>query len=99
MSLPIVVRAEAEAELREAYAWYEERRPGLGDEFLRAVDVCMVSIQRAPKSHPVIHRGMRRALLRRFPYGVFYFIGGDAIFVIAVFHLSRCAERWMERAP
>ena len=98
MTRRLVVRPEAEAELREAYAWYEERRPGLGDEFLLCIDACLDSIERHPGLHPVIHRGVRRALLRRFPYGVFYVMAENTISVAAVFHLSRDPERWIQRS-
>lgn len=66
MSRRLIIRPEAEADLREAYAWYEEQRPGLGDEFLRAVDDCLAAIRRYPMMHPLVHREARRALARRF---------------------------------
>ena len=99
MSPGIVIRPAAEAELAEAYAWYEQQRPGLGDGFLLRVDACVSGIQRNPLLHPIVHRDVRRAFLRRFPYGVFYVPGEDRITVLAILHLSRDPTRWMDRSP
>lgn len=97
MTLPVVIRPEAEADLAEAFAWYEERRPGLGDRFLLSVDAALSGIQRYPESSPAVHRPIRRLLLRRFPYGVFYTVEESAIVVLAVFHCGRDPRRWRER--
>ena len=68
----IVVRPAAAADIEDAFVWYEQRRSGLGLEFLKTVDEALAAIQRGPQLHPVIHRNTRRALLRRFPYGLYY---------------------------
>ena len=59
--------AEAELDLDEAHAWYLEQRPGLGGQFLRAVDASIGAILRHPEAYQLVDRKMRRALLRRFP--------------------------------
>jgi plasmid stabilization system protein ParE len=97
MSLLIRIRPEAEADLSEAYGWYEDQRTGLGDEFLLCVDACLLGIQRHPESSPVVHREVRRALLKRFPYGVFYLLGEGGISVVGVFHQSRDPRKWTAR--
>lgn len=71
MSLRIVLRPEAEAELHEAAAWYEERGKGLGGEFIRAVEATFAGMQRNPLSYPLVFGVARRALTRRFPYSVY----------------------------
>jgi hypothetical protein len=65
MTLRLVVRAAAEADIAGAALWYEQRSPGLGSEFLRAVDVTLAEIVRRPERFPVVYRDSRRALLRR----------------------------------
>ncbi len=72
MSAKLVLRPEAEAELAAAYAWYESRLLGLGDAFLACVEGAFEQARAAPRSWPVIHGSVRRILVRRFPYGVFY---------------------------
>jgi toxin ParE1/3/4 len=72
MSNAILVRPEAEADISEAFRWYEDRSQELGFEFRRVLDVCVLSVQRNPFAFPAVHGEVRRALLRRFPYGIFY---------------------------
>ena len=97
MSLDLVLRPEAEAEMAEAFAWYEGRLPGLGADFLVAADAVFRNIQRNPLQYPEIHRGVRRALLRRFPYQVLFIVGDRCVAVLAVFHAKRNPRRWQER--
>jgi toxin ParE1/3/4 len=66
---------EAEADLAEVHAWYQQRRHGLGDEFLRSVDAALAAIQRPPEAYRVVHRDIRRTLLRRFSHAMFYQAG------------------------
>lgn len=97
MSPPVTIRPEAEADLADAFGWYEGCREGLGSEFLLSVEAALDSIQRFPQSYPVVHKQIRRALLRRFPYGVFYLAEDQAIVVLAAFHASHDPVRWQER--
>jgi plasmid stabilization system protein ParE len=98
MKFSLTVLPEAEQDISEAYRWYEERSPGLGSEFLRAMDVCLASIERNPVLHQTIDELMRRALVRRFPYAIYYFTEGDRIAVLACFHVRRDSKRVSERA-
>ncbi len=89
MKLPIVFRPAARQDLLGVCAWYEQRRPGLGDHFEAAVERTLDMISGAPASFPTVHRDVRRALVRPFPYGVFYRIRGEAVHVLAVMHGRR----------
>jgi hypothetical protein len=72
MSRRLIVRPEAELELRAAFNWYEDCTSGLGSDFLLCVDAVFHAIQRAPQQYPRVHSVVRRALIRRFPYEVFF---------------------------
>lgn len=98
MSPELIIRPEAEAEMREAFDWYEERVPGLGSDFLLNLDAAFRSILRAPQHYPVVHRNIRRALIRRFPYQIFFVEAPHRIVVLAVFHAKRSPKRWKGRA-
>lgn len=98
MKKPLIVRPEAEADLAEAYEWYEQQVRGLGAEFLLCVDAVMASIERNAQLYPVVHKGVvRRALTRRFPYGVFFVEGERIISVIGVVHTKRNPRVWQGR--
>lgn len=97
MTRELIVRPEAEAELSEAFDWYEERVSGLGSDFLLNVDAAFHSILRNPHLFPVVHNNLRRVLIRRFPYQIFFVLEDKRIVVLAVFHARRNPRRWMRR--
>lgn len=98
MSLPVVFRLEAEAEFEEAQAWYEDRLRGLGQEFVTRVQATIDVIRRNPGQFPRIDGEVRRALVRRFPYAIFYLADPESVVIIAVFHTSRDPAIWRLRA-
>lgn len=98
MRKPVIVRAEAEADLTQAYQWYEQQVRDLGGEFLLRVDAVMAAIERNPQLYPVVYKGViRRALMRRFPYGVFFIEGERSVSIIAVAHAKRNPRVWQGR--
>ncbi|MFP4181862.1 type II toxin-antitoxin system RelE/ParE family toxin [Thiohalospira sp.] len=97
MSLPVRVRREAEVDLREAGAWYEAQRPSLGQAFLDEVQTAFEQIGEEPFRYPVLHRDTRRALIHRFPFGIFFRVTEEAIVIIAVLHASRDPRHWQAR--
>ena len=94
-SLRILPKAVGDA--TEAYLWYEERRPGLGEEFLECVDECVNRIRGNPELFEVVHEDYRRALVRRFPYVVFYEYVANSVTVFAVFHTALDPQKWRKR--
>jgi toxin ParE1/3/4 len=98
VTVRLVVRPAAEADILAAALWYQSRAPGLGGEFLRAIDVAFDEIERTPGRFPMIQMQCRRALVRRFPYGVYFVHAGDVVSVVACMHASRDPQRWQERA-
>ena len=93
----LVVRPAAAADLEEVFLWYEGQRPGLGDQFLDAVEQVFRAVLENPRRYRVVHRDTRRAHVRRFPYSVFYRITGDDVVVVACFHGSRDPRQWEGR--
>lgn len=88
---------EAETDLEEAFGWYQEQVPGLGHEFLAAVEKQLEQIVANPRQYQTRHRGVRRAIMKRFPYAVFYTVEDPAVVVLAVEHQSRDPEHWKRR--
>jgi plasmid stabilization system protein ParE len=97
VSARLVVRSAAEADFADAALWYEARAEGLGADFLRAVDVALAEIGRQPDRSPRVHRECRKALLRRFPYAVYFVTGADLTSVIACMHVRRDPGTWQRR--
>lgn len=89
--------SEAEDELAEAVLWYQNRRKGLGTEFLKEAERVFQTIEENPRQYQVVHLDIRRANLRRFPYSVYYVIHQDTVGILAVHHNSRDPLRWKWR--
>ena len=93
----IVVRPAAAADIDEAFLWYEGQHPGLGHEFLAAAQTLIDAVAQYPLRYPVARRNTRRALLRRFPYAIYFRIYDEAIVVVACMHGRRNPRRWQAR--
>jgi plasmid stabilization system protein ParE len=89
VSVEVVLTEVAREEIREARRWYSRIDPGLGRDFARSVRASLDRISDFPESHPVVVRGVRKALVRRFPYLILYRIQGRRALVVACFHAHR----------
>ena len=94
---PILVRPAAAADIEDVFAWYQAQRFGLGEEFREALRSTLNLVAENPQLYQVIYRGTRRALLKRFPYGVFFREYPQVIIVIACMHGRRNPKRWRSR--
>jgi len=97
MTRRVILRERAQNDLRSAFEWYESQRRGLGEAFLAAVGERLESIAAFPNANPVIWREMRRAIVSRFPYLVFYIPKAERIDVLAVLHHARNSADWPSR--
>ncbi|MCG6133899.1 MAG: type II toxin-antitoxin system RelE/ParE family toxin [Nostoc sp. LLA-1] len=97
MTYKILITPEAELDLEDAYNWYEQQMMGLGSEFIRVVDASFSTIQRNPFAYPIIYEKVRRKLIRKFPYGLFYIIIDERISIIGSFHVKRDPQQWERR--
>jgi plasmid stabilization system protein ParE len=97
MSRRFIVRRQAESDIAAAARWYEEQRPGLSLRFRSAIDEVFSTIERDPERFAPIYRDLRRALLRRFPYGILYVVRSQTTVVVGVLHTSRNPKLWRTR--
>lgn len=84
---------EVETDVQNGRPWYEEKSPGLGEEFLRVFYACSQELTRNPTIHQEVHREFRRCLLRRFPYAIYFRIKDDRVIVFGLFHCARDPRR------
>ena len=94
----LVVEPEAEAEIDEASRWYDSNSSGLGADFLRAVDAVLAAIQDNPLQYQTVYGAIRRARLRRYPYGLMYVVSDRNVVVVACMHGRRSPKVWQERS-
>lgn len=100
MNRRLIVRPEAEADITDAALWYDNREPGLGLELIAEVRSAIARVLRSPESFTCVRRNppVRRVLVRRFPYRVFFIVRPDAIIAFAVLHAARQDRVWKHRA-
>ena len=91
------VRPEAELDALEAASWYDGERNGLGLEFLTELRATFARIEEGPQHYPLVFHEFRRAILRRFPFGVFFIAEADVATVLAITHLHRHPDVWQKR--
>lgn len=96
------VHSEAETELQHALQWYEQRRNGLGKEFLDEFRLCTRRISLNPlafAAHPMYagNAEIRRCVLSRFPYEIVFAVLGEFVMVLAVAHSHRWPLYWQAR--
>jgi plasmid stabilization system protein ParE len=94
----LILRQAAEQDLEDACRWCEKRQPGLGRRLLECVDETLPKLQQRPEFGLTVYKQLRRANVRRFPYGVFYQVLNDRIIVVAILHGRRAPRRWKSRA-
>lgn len=99
MSKRVVIEPEAEADIAQAYRWYENHRLGLGDDFLLCLEAALSVIAARPRSFLEIRKSVRRILIKRFPYQIIFVDRTDKILVIGVFHSSRNPKLSARRRP
>ena len=97
MTPRLLLEPEAEAEFLEAQRWYAERSPTIADAFRMAVARTLEAVESAPQSFPFAIRDIQKALVRRFPYVVYYVRLPEVTTVIAIIHGRRDPGRWQKR--
>ena len=93
----IIFTQAAREELIEAQDWYKGEAAGLGRRFRQAIDALIDRMSDNPRQFPIVFKNVHRALVRRFPYSLFFVVEDDALIVIACFHASRDPSHWQGR--
>jgi len=88
---------EAESDVAEAFDYYEAQLSGLGVELVATLERQLELVTENPLQYEVRYRSIRRAVLRRFPYAVFYLFEDESVVVLAVEHQARDPEHWKQR--
>jgi toxin ParE1/3/4 len=94
MTWRLFVRQRARLDIAEAIDWYDERSPGRGEHFLRALDEALQKLQENPLQYQLVRGELRRSLLRPYPYNLVYAVEDDEIIVLRCLHARRDPRRW-----
>jgi len=88
---------DVEADIKGAYWWYEEKDFGLGDEFLRCLEQAFSRISNNPEHFPQRFDDVRRILVRRFPYAVYFYHDESHVYIARVFHAAQNPDKLIEK--
>lgn len=97
MTLRVAFRRAAIREFEDAAVWYDEQRPGLGEEFIVEIEEAVSRAAATPKRYPIVFGDLRRTVARRFPYSVYFRVRTNSMVVLAVFHGRRNPAIWQRR--
>ena len=97
MSYTVRLRVEAEQDITAAAFWYEQQQSGLGQEFLDEFMAVRLRLAESPLMYPIVHKSTHRAIMNRFPFGVYFRVDGAVVVIVAVMHGSRNPHRWHAR--
>lgn len=94
MTLPVVFRRRFRHDLAAGYDWYEAQQAGLGEAFLSAVLTSVQSIEPYAHLFAAVHGDVRRAMVPRFPFAIFYLLEPGRIVVLRMLHTARNPKLW-----
>ena len=88
---------EADAELAEARVWYALQRAGLDISLIQRIDETLSRITDSPNAFPIVYRQLRRAIVKQFPFAIFFEVTADEIVIFGVFHSRRNPKKLTSR--
>lgn len=97
MDYYLLIRPEAKADLLDTFHWYQSQKPGLGFDFKSCIDVALSQILVNPTLYKIVHLSIRRAIIKKFPFGIFYIIDNNKVIVLAALHARRDPVNWKTR--
>ena len=97
MNYKVFIRPEAEVDIEHALSWYNLQNKKLSTQFLDEVEKVLRTLAENPFLFVTIHKSIKRALLKRFPYGIYYIIEDSSVIVFAILHGRSNPKRWIKR--
>jgi plasmid stabilization system protein ParE len=93
----IKFKPEVYEDIKTAYDWYESQKIGLGEDFILMLEESYENIAKTPKIYQLIHKTVRRKLIKKFPYGIFFTIKDNNVIILAIMHTRRKPIKWHKR--
>ena len=93
----IIILPFAEVDIKESVSFYREENEELASVFLKCLDDTFRLTLRNPEAYTTVKFNVRKAVLGKFPFSIFYVLSDGTIFILAVFHEKRNPELWKKR--
>jgi len=97
MDYVLLVRPEARTDLLDAFHWYQEQQVGLGHDFKLCVNDALSKLEKHPSFYKKVHNDIRRVIIKKFPFGIFYIVNDNKVIILAVLHARRDPLKWKSR--
>ena len=97
MTYRLLIRRQAQLDVEEVALWYQRRQEGLEWRLLDEYVDLLKRIEKSPRQFPEIASGVRRGLLRVFPYSVYFVLDGQRVEIFAVLHQHSDPGKWRTR--
>ncbi|MBF0266022.1 MAG: type II toxin-antitoxin system RelE/ParE family toxin [Gammaproteobacteria bacterium] len=89
----VVFKSRAVDDIKVARDWYNEQSKGLGYEFINCVEDAVDNIKNNPELYPTVYKQVQRALVKRFPYSVFYLFENNIVYILSIFDNRQSPEK------
>ncbi len=97
MDYVLLLRPEARVDLLDAFHWYQKQQAGLGHDFKLCVDNALSKLVKNPSFYKKVHNDIRRVIIKKFPFGIFYVVQENEVIILAVLHARRNPIKWKSR--
>ncbi len=97
MAYTLGIAEAAEGDIKDTFLWYEEQKEDLGRMFEKHISRALDNIRENPLTIQNRYGSVRVYFMKKFPYGIHFYVSDNSILVVAVFHTSRDPEKWDER--
>lgn len=97
MAYTLHIAEIAEDDISEAFKWYEAQKEDLGRAFEKHISKALDSIKENPLKNQIRYGSVRVFFIKKFPYGIHFYVSDNYILVVGVFHTSRDPEKWETR--
>jgi hypothetical protein len=89
----LVIKPPVYQMLDDAYWWYEQQLPGLGERLLKEIDACFDKLRHTPFYYSIANENYRQIMLKYFPYKIIFEIINDEVIIYTVFHTSKNPDK------
>jgi len=93
----LIILPFAEIDIKDTIYYYKEISDTLEKDFIKILDLSFLEIMKNPDSFPKVKYDIRKFVVNKFPYCIFYVDDKEAIYVLAVFHDKRNPKDWVKR--
>ncbi|MCD4790241.1 MAG: type II toxin-antitoxin system RelE/ParE family toxin [Bacteroidales bacterium] len=96
-SFEIELSNEAENDFGNAFSFYSLESTKIANSFFQQIDYGLTTISENPFYFQKAHKDIRRFVVRKFPFVIYYFVQDKNIKVVSIFHTSRNPQIWKRR--